>query len=83
MLQYIEPSDLNKPKNNHNITYWKLVISFPNTKPLEFKVSSLKQLTGILGIKESTLRKIVYTPGYNSKKYEELFKYVALSPQYD
>ena len=83
MLHYIEPPNLNKPKNLNNITYWKLVISFPHTKPLEFKVASLKQLADILEIKETTLRKIVYEPQYNSKKFKELLTYVSISAQYD
>lgn len=82
MLHFIEPPELKQTNKNNNILYWKLTVSFPNANPLEFKCSSLAQLANVLGIKETTLRKIIYKPAYHSKKYHELLKYVSLTPQY-
>ena len=83
MLHFIEPPTLQQTTKNNNILYWKLIISFPNINPLEFKCVSLNQLAKILDIKETTLRKIIYLPSYNSKKYKELLKYITISPQYE
>ena len=82
MLHFIEPVDLQQTNKNNNILYWKLTVSFPNIKPLEFKCSSLNQLSHILGIRDTTLRKIIYKPSYHSKKYQELLKYITLTHQY-
>ena len=84
MLHFIEsPTSQTKNTKTQMIIYWKLVIRLPNVNPLEFKVSSIKQLSDILGIKETTLRKIVYKHDYHSKRYNELFKYITLTPQYN
>ena len=82
MLHFIEPPTLQQTTKNNNILYWKLIISFPNINPLEFKCVSLNQLSKILNIKETTLRQIIYKSGYNTKKYSELLKYVTITPQY-
>ena len=84
MLHFIEPPTAHtKNSKTQMIVFWKFVIRLPNVNPLEFKVSSIKQLSDILGIKETTLRKIVYKPDYHSKRYRELLKYITLTPQYN
>ena len=84
MLHFIEPpATQTKNTKTQMIIYWKLVIQLPNVNPLEFKVSSIKQLSNILGIKETTLRKIVYKSDYHSKRYRDLLKYITLIPQYN
>ena len=82
MLHFIPPV-IERSRHDNHITYWKLTISLPNVNPLEFKVSSIKQLSDILGIKETTLRKIVYTPNYNSKRYNDFLKHITLTAHYD
>ena len=85
MLHFIEPQNTTPTNNNGKpcITYWKLVIQLPNVNALEFKVSSIKKLADIIGIKETTLRRIVYDQGYHSKKYDEFLKCITLTPHYD
>ena len=84
MLHFIEPPTAHtKNAKTQMIIYWKLVIQLPNINPLEFKVSSIKQLSNILGIKETTLRKIIYKPDYHSKRYSKLLKQITLIPQYN
>ena len=82
MLQYIEPPSLKQPRKNNNILYWTLTISFPNIASLSFKVFSISQLANILEMKEVTLKKILYNPSYNSKKYAIMLKYVSIAPVY-
>ena len=83
MLHYIERPQENTSNTKQHILYWKLSINFPNIVPLEFKVASIKQLADVLGIKETTLRKIVYSENYNSKRYGDFLKHVTLTPHYE
>lgn len=83
MLHFIEPTNLKKPKNNHNILYWILTISLPNIAPLKFKIFSITQLANILDMSEGTLKKILYVPSYHSKKYSVMLQYVTITPVHD
>lgn len=81
MFQFVPPSNAIN-KNKQKVIYWKVTFTFPQMNPLEFKVRSIKEFSKITGIKDITLRKIVYDKKYHSKKYDTALKYMTIEPVY-
>ena len=83
-MLHLIPTDItsNKTSNKKAILYWIVSIEFPGMNPLQFSVSSIKHFSIITGIKDTTLRKLVYDKNYNSKKYGDAFKHIKLAPVY-
>ena len=73
----------NETNDKKKIIYWKVSIKFPDLNPLEFKVLSINELSKIIGMKDITLRKIVYDKKYKSRKYAEMVKYLKVEPVYN
>ena len=82
MLHFVQPPVVNSKQANKRVVYWKITVSFPEIKSLEFKVATLSEFALLTSINYITLRKIVYDKNYHSKKYDTAFKHISITPVY-
>ena len=83
MLQIVQPTIQYDKTQPRRIIHWKMIVKLPELLPVVFIANSLRDIVNFLGIKEVTLRKILFDKTYHSKKYSETLKYVSFEPVYN